>query len=262
MECLKFWKKMFEEKLINADFAVMDPNKWNDPVLANKAGVIVDVVNTRSNQINKLFDEKKIDAAVDVFGAVAGPKGLRSQATTGFGSIFLFSKSAIKDLATLKKVLAFEDKLGDRICQDTCSYGVQGKHWNLVEGYVKTLATTDTTYPKNDWNDFNQILPFIPAENLTLAEPKPWVVKYEQQMLDNVKIVVGNPASPFSSPTEGMRGGQLNAIYEEIYVKYTAGQIDEKGVQDLIALWRKTGGDDVIKEYNEQFVKYGKNAPK
>lgn len=262
MEALKFWRKMFAEKLINADFATYDPNKWKDAVIADKAGVIVDVVNTRSNEINKIFAETAPEKSVDVFGAVAGPKGLRLQATSGFGSIFLFSKGAIKDVAMLKKVLAFEDKLSDKFCQDTCNYGVQGKHWELVEGYVKTRAVTDTTYPKNDWNDFNQILTFIPPENITLAEMKPWVKKYEQLMLDNAKIAVGNPASPFSSPTEGMRGAQLSAILEEIYVKFTAGQIDEKGVEDLIALWRKTGGDDVIKEYNEQFKKYGMNAPK
>jgi putative aldouronate transport system substrate-binding protein len=262
MDTLKFWRKMYAEKLINEDFAVYDPNKWNDPVIADKAGVIVDVVNTRSNQINTLFSEKFPEKSVDVFGAVAGPKGVRSVATSGFGSVFLFSKQAIKDLPMLKRVLAFEDKLGDRKMQDLTNYGVEGRQYTLVEGHVLTRPTTDLTYPKNEFNDFNQITPFIPTGTLTPLVQKPWVAKYEQQMIDNLKIVVGNPAAPFSSPTEGMRGSQLNAIIEDIYVKYTAGQMDDQGVKDALALWRKTGGDDVIKEYNEQYKLYGKNAPK
>jgi putative aldouronate transport system substrate-binding protein len=263
MECLKFWKKMYDEKLINQDFALYDPNKWNDPLIQDKAGVIIDVVNTKSSQINRIFETDKPSAAVDVMGPVAGPKGRRIQATSGFGALYLFSKSGIKDLATLKRVLAFEDKLGDRKMQDTCNYGVEGKHFIRLEGgYVRPNPPTDTRYPKNDFNDFGQVQPFIPPENLSLVEPKPFVVKYEQVMLDNVQFCVGNPAAPFTSATQGTRGAQLDAILEDIYVKFVVGQMDEAGVKAALELWKKTGGDQVIKEINEQFLKYGKNAPK
>ncbi len=263
MECLKFWKKLYDEKLINQDFALYDPNKWNDPVIQDKAGLIIDVVNTRSNQINGIFATDKPSAAVDVMGPVAGPKGRRLQATSGYGSIFLFSKSAIKDLATLKKVLAFEDKLGDKKMQDTCQFGVEGKHYIRLEGgYVKPNPPTDTRYPKNDFNDLNQIISFIPTGVLSLAEPKPYVVKFEQTMRDNIKFCVGNPAAPFTSATQGTRGAQLDAILEDIYVKFVVGQMDEAGVKAALELWKKNGGSDVIKEINEQYLKFGKNAPK
>jgi putative aldouronate transport system substrate-binding protein len=262
MDCLKFWKKMYDEKLINEDFAVLDPNKWNDPIVQDRAGVIVDVVNSKSSQLNQIFEAQKPGALMDVMGAVAGPRGLRSMATSGFGSIFLFSKSAIRDLATLKKVLAFENLLGDKKMQDTCSYGVLGKHYQLIEGFVRTNPVTDTTYPKNDFNDLNQILSFIPPENMTAREQKPYVAKYEQVMRDNVKIVVGNPAAPFASPTQGTKGAQLDTIIMDAHINFIVGKIDLKGWNDAIALWRASGGDQVIKEINDDFKKYGANAPR
>jgi putative aldouronate transport system substrate-binding protein len=262
LTCLKFWKKMYDEKLINEDFAVLDPNKWNDPVIQDKAGCIIDVVDTKSSQINQVFEAQKPGALIDVMGAVAGPKGLHSLATSGFGSIFLFSKSAIKDVATLKKVLAFEDILGDKKMQDTCSYGVEGKHYKLVEGYVLPNPVTDTTYPKNDWNDFNQILPFIPWENMTSKVRKPYVVKYEQVMKDNEKIVVANPALPFASPTQGTKGALLDGILFDAHIKFIIGQFDEGRFNAAIGLWRASGGDQVIKEINEDYKKFGANAPK
>lgn len=257
MDCLKFWKKMYVEKLINEDFAVMDPNKWNDPIFQNKAGVIVDCINTVTNKWNTTWEKEKLPGYAECMGPIVGPKGARSQATTGYGSLFLFSKTSIKDLATLKKVLAFEDRLGDRRMQDTCSYGIEGRHYNIIPGgWIKVVQ--DDKIPKNELNDLNQILPFIPSTNLTPTEQKPWVVQYEKQMKDNEKYVVGDPTLAFVSPTMGTKGAQLNTIVEDARVQFIVGQIDEKGFNDAVALWRRSGGDQVIKEFNDDYKKLKK----
>jgi len=254
MDALRFWRKMYTEKLINDDFAVMDPNKWNDPIFQNKAGVIVDCINTVTNKWNTTWEQQKLPYYAECMGPIQGPKGLRSQATSGYGSLFLFSRKAIKDVATLKKVLAFEDRMGDRKMQDTVTYGVEGRNFTMLPGgFVK--VNQDPNIPKNELNDLNQILSFIPPTNQTPQEQKPWVVKYEKQMLDNEPYVVGDPTLAFVSPTMGTKGAQLNTIIEDARVQFIAGQIDEKGFNDAVALWRKTGGDQVIKEFNDDYKK-------
>lgn len=43
MDVFKFFKKLYDEGLINKDFVVMDLVKWNDLVVKGKVGVIVDI---------------------------------------------------------------------------------------------------------------------------------------------------------------------------------------------------------------------------
>ncbi|MDN8817507.1 hypothetical protein Q0M01_13745, partial [Staphylococcus aureus] len=56
MEALRFFKKLYDEGLINKDFAVMDSAKWNDPIVKGKAGVIVDT-GSRASQIQSAMEE-------------------------------------------------------------------------------------------------------------------------------------------------------------------------------------------------------------
>lgn len=75
-------KKLYDEKLINSDFAVMDSAKWVDPVVNNKAGVIVDVVDVGARIDDKihaaLAKEGKDEPEkhyIDVTGGVTGTDG-------------------------------------------------------------------------------------------------------------------------------------------------------------------------------------------
>lgn len=43
MDVFMFFKKFYDEGLINKDFVVMDFVKWNDLVVKGKVGVIVDI---------------------------------------------------------------------------------------------------------------------------------------------------------------------------------------------------------------------------
>ncbi len=44
IEALNFFKKLYDEGLVNEDFAVMDPAQWSEPVIGGEAGVQVNVL--------------------------------------------------------------------------------------------------------------------------------------------------------------------------------------------------------------------------
>jgi putative aldouronate transport system substrate-binding protein len=219
--------------------------------------VAIDVTD-RCNKINQEFERSVPGAYMDIMmGTPAGPKGQKSLATAGYNGYFLFSKTSIKDVATLKRVMGFMDKLGDVKMLDLCGYGIAGRMYDLVEGKIKVRLISDGAFKGDELNDINQILPMIPKQIGTPLLQKPWQVRGDEVQAYNAKIVVGNPAAPFVAKSWATKGAQLDNIINEARIKYIVGQIDDKGWDDAIAAWKTSGGDDVTKEYNEDYLKYG-----
>jgi putative aldouronate transport system substrate-binding protein len=260
MDCLKFWKKMYDEKLINQDFAAVDPGKWNDPIYAEKAGVKVDVLDDAGRWEDQ-FKKAGINAVVDVIGAVEGPKGLRNLPTSGYGGMYLVSKS-VKTEDDLKKVIAFLDKLGDKEMQDLLGWGIKDRHYKLVNGEIEPITDLPADIAR-EVHGTNQLLMFIPPENATPRAQSELRKKASQTMKENEKIIVPNPVEPFVSQTDtyAKKGQQLDNIIEDARVKFIAGQIDENGFKNAVEQWYNTGGDKLIQEVNELYEKYKDSMP-
>ncbi|UUZ96214.1 extracellular solute-binding protein [Paenibacillus sp. P25] len=103
MDALKFMKKLYDEKLINQDFAVFDTAKYADPVSNGQAGVIVDVADNAGRIEDKIHQamekagkDDKSKQYMDVVGSVNGPKGSRALPTSGYAGMIAVSKSAVK----------------------------------------------------------------------------------------------------------------------------------------------------------------------
>jgi putative aldouronate transport system substrate-binding protein len=254
MDALKFFKKLYDEKLVNPDFAVMDSAKWTDPVVNGKAGVIVDVADQAQRLEQKLADVDP-KAKIDVMGAVSGPKGLRNLPTSGYGGLFVISKQSVKTEADLKKVLTFLDKLNDQKMQTLLNDGIEGEHYKVEDGRKVSLAK-DPLPPELNNHDLNQLLMYIPNRVDGQFKPEtPLRGKVAQVQKDNEKIIVPNPAEPLDSPTYTQKGVQLDKIIEDARIQFIVGKIDENGFKAAIDLWKKSGGDDYIKEINESYAK-------
>lgn len=250
MECMKFWKKMYDEKLINQDFAVYDPGKWDDPYVANKAGVKVDVCDT-AGRWEKSFEDAGIDAKIDVIGAVEGPKGLRTLPTSGYNGMFAITKSGVKTEEDLKRVLKFLDQLNDKEMQDLLGWGIEDRHYTIVDGEIEPISDLETSLAA-ELEGANQMLMYIP--DIGTPRIRTEVRRLQEKIIqENESIVVANPAEPLVSDVYAQKGPQLDDIIIDAKVKYIVGQIDEQGFQDAIELWRKSGGNDYIEEINKLY---------
>ncbi|MGI6154815.1 MAG: ABC transporter substrate-binding protein, partial [Enterococcus lemanii] len=65
------------------------------------------------------------------------------------------------------------------------------------------------------------------------------------------EFAIFNPAAAYITNTYTTKGAQLDQIITDAKIQFIAGQIDEKGWQDALNLWAKSGGDELIKETNE-----------
>ncbi|GAB1159061.1 extracellular solute-binding protein [Paenibacillus illinoisensis] len=252
MEALKFFRQIYSEGLVNKDFAVMDATKLPDPFVNGQAGVMIDVADNAQRMEQKILEkDPSATGRVDVLQAVEGPKGLRDMPTSGYSGMIAVSKSGVKTEEDLKKVLAFLDQLNEPELQALLSNGLEGKQYEKKGEYV--VPTTDKLALR-DLQGLNQILMFLPEDRAFRVEPTPVREKVAEVQKANEEIVVPNPGEPLISDVYAQKGPQLDNIINDARIKFIVGQIDEKGFQDAIALWKSSGGDEYVKEVNELYA--------
>jgi putative aldouronate transport system substrate-binding protein len=255
MEALKFFRKLYSEGLVNKDFAVMDSLKMPDELINNKGGVMVDVADAGQRIDEKIQAKTPGLEVIDVLGTVEGPKGLRVMPTSGYNGMIAISKSAVPTEEKLKEVLTFLDKLNDEEMQVLLSNGIEGEQYTLEGDYA--IPTTDKVKLK-EVQGLNQMLMFLPEDRFKVVKPTPVRAKTAQVQKANLDIVVPNPAEPLVSDVYARKGAQMDNIINDARTKYIVGQIDEKGFEEAIKLWRSSGGDEYIAEINKLYAELGK----
>ncbi|MDQ0257353.1 putative aldouronate transport system substrate-binding protein [Evansella vedderi] len=254
-EALRFFKKLYDEGLVNEDFAVMDSGQWFDPIVNGTAGVVVDVAdqaNRLQNRITENYTED--DIILDVFGAVEGPHGLRNLPTAGYHGVLAISRTSVTTEEELRRVLQFLNDLNDEVPQNLAYNGVEGIHHEVNDGVLDIIAQRDGgTLFDREVRDLNQFQMHVSGD-LFLKAPQTALQKRQDEVMEaNMDIVVANPAEPLISPTYTERGQQLDNIIDDARIKFIVGQIDEDGLDEAIALWLRSGGEEYIAEINEAY---------
>ncbi|MGG1552152.1 extracellular solute-binding protein [Paenibacillus ferrarius] len=259
MEALKFMKKLYDEKLINQDFAVFDSAKWNDPVVNNQAGVIVDVTDNAARLDDKIHAALAKDGKdnpnihyVDNLIGVTGKNGMKALPTSGFAGILAISKSTVKTEAELKRVLKFLDQMNEPELTTLAGYGIEGKHYTKDGDAV--VPSKDTALLESEVEGLNQMLPFIPEDTGLKVKQTPLRLQTTKIQKEAEQYVVANPAEPFISTVYSQKGQQLDNIINDARIKFIVGQTDEAGLKAAFDTWKKSGGDDLVKEMNDLYA--------
>ncbi|MEK3886402.1 extracellular solute-binding protein [Bacillus sp. FSL K6-3431] len=248
-EALKFFKKIYDEGLINEDFAVMDPQKWGDPLLNGEAGVIVDVLDRAHRAQEEMMNANPdLTDPIDVLGAPA-PFNLP---TLGYAGMLTIPKSSVKTEEELKQVLSFIDKQSEAEAQIIAYNGVEGRHFEMKDGEF-TILSPDNQALHHEYTSFNQFGTGIPEDRFHAPPVSELREKEAEVMKENEDIVVPNPAVALISSVYATKGQQLDNIINDARIQFIVGQIDEKGLEDAVQLWLNSGGKDYIDEMNEMY---------
>ncbi|MCY9692479.1 extracellular solute-binding protein [Paenibacillus alginolyticus] len=258
MEALKFFRKLHQEKLINQDFAVLESSKVDEPVKNGQTGVAVTVLDNAhrlQDEYTKLHPEAK--DVFDAIGTVTGKDGKQHVLpTSGYAGVLAIPKSSVKTEAELKRVLTFFDALNAPENQTLVWAGIEGQNYTKEKDYM--IRSTNKAIQKNI-QDINQMQMGIPSNSYLDVEQTPLRLKEAKLQTENEKFVVDNPAEPLISKVYSQKGAQLDNIIADARVKFIVGQLDEKGFNQAVELWHKTGGDDYIKEINDIYAQTKKN---
>ncbi|NOU95162.1 extracellular solute-binding protein [Paenibacillus sp. LMG 31456] len=250
-DVMKMYRKLYEEKLLNQDFAVLDSTEADKMFDSGRVGIKIAVANTAKSQQDRLT---KVDpkAVVDV-APLEGPKGIRVAGQTGNSGIYVIPKSSVKTEAEVKRVLKFLDQLMDPEMATLLMRGIENKH------YVKTSDNrtefTDFTAFQREVKPYRDNFPYIEGYNVAPLKDVAIGEKGNKVTQENMKNAIPNPALTFISATYSERGKELEQMIYDAQTKYIMGKLDDAGYQAEIEKWKKSGGQKLMDEYKEENAK-------
>lgn len=252
-DVMKLFRKLYEEKLINQDFAAFDLTEADKMMdsgrVAMKLGGVANNGKSFQDRLQKVIPTASYD-----IGDFEGPKGIRIAGEPGNFGFLAFPKSSVKTEAELKQVLTFLDTMMGEEMTTLQLRGLENVHYVKTEG--KTEFKDLTAYQK-DVKPYRDNLVNIEGYNVAPLKDTPIGEKGTKMTKDNIKYAVPNPALTLPSATYSERGKELDQMIWDAQTKYIMGKLDDTAWQAEIDKWRKAGGDKVIKEYEEAYVKYG-----
>ncbi|WP_168121776.1 extracellular solute-binding protein [Paenibacillus sp. HB172176] len=247
LDTLKYFHRLYEAGAINKDFLMIDENQAKDLVYQGKAGLYSNLIEP-GLMTTMLQSFPKGSEFVNI-GAPEGPDGRRTQSDPGYTLLHYFPKSSVKTEDELKQILGVFDKWSTKEAQNLTHYGIEGKHYELVDGEVHYL---DFQALKNETNQNGGL-----GGDLILKDmlyPEHYNTELEKHGLELQKedeqYAIANPAWTLVSETYSKLSGTLDPIIEDARNMFVLGELDEAGWNKELEHWRKAGGDKVIEEMN------------
>jgi putative aldouronate transport system substrate-binding protein len=253
LDSMKLLRRLYQEKLINQDFSVVQTadadNKWNAGKVGIRINTVASAAQTSQENLNKAVPNGKVDIA-----PYMGPTGNRVPAEPGNNGFFVFAKSSVKTEAELKRLLGFFDKLLDPDMSTLLTRGIENKDYTKTadgKAQLKDLAQFNREVKpyRDSLPSFEVTGTGLPLKMTELQE-KGWKV-----VTDNLKNVVVNPALTLNSDTYSEKGEELDTMIRDAQTKFIMGKIDEAGWQSEVDKWQKAGGDKVMAEYTAAYAK-------
>lgn len=270
---LAFMKKLYDEGLMNSDFATVKSSQFYELLDREKTGLyfqtltdaherldtVVAQVQSRDAELAKLEPKEAKMKIFDTFYQIQSEAGdIRACTQTGFNGVFAISKTSNKTEEELQVVLDFFDKLDSPEGQALIEWGIEGKHFDYVDGVA--TQTPDSQLFAAEVQPYWQIFCTnrVVDRSAIQGNVAPMYTKVYAEMESLLPYAVYNPTVPLISDTYSTNGASLDKIINDATTKYIMGQIDDAGWDAAVDQWRKAGGDKIIEEYTAQYQQINK----
>lgn len=256
IDTLEFFKKLRGAGYMNQDFAATSKTDAVNMFTSGKAGLYIGGSMQDIDNLNKDLIKNFPDAVLDTHSMVAGPDGKVTQwMIPGYNNVVLFPKSAVKDEAELKKILAFFDQMMTPEVANLMFWGIEGTHYTVVDGKAKPAddkelierevkGFKDSVIGESETNGMYESLNLLPGR-----------IHAEELLLENVKFGVADPTAALDSATYTEKGVELQQIITDATYKYIYGQLDKAGFEKEVEDWKSRGGAKIIEEFNAEYKK-------
>ncbi|WP_135549194.1 extracellular solute-binding protein [Paenibacillus cymbidii] len=255
MDVLKFMKRLYDEKLMNQDFAIATRAQTQGSFTTGKAGM-VQAVSGNAYNLYALLVKPVPQAEVDFFTAFTEPKGKKVVGEINTETLTLIPKSSVKTEEELLRILAFFDKLAEPEMATLLARGIEGKHYKVEDG--KALTTDGALFLKEVSDLRNQLLKTWIFYNTMPPKQHALLDKSDRSDQDDEKYGVYDASKVLTSATYMERGKELEQIITDAATQFIMGKFDEAGFTKEIEKWHRTGGDKMMGEFIADYNKKNK----
>lgn len=262
MDALNWIKKVYDDGLMPADWAVRTTDTWSNGCKTGESGVYIDVMDGGRRIWDYFVAEATYTpsvvnpdepASMNLLGAVNG----KTLATSGYNGYFTLSASTCDTPEKIEAALTLLDKLNDNDTRLLVEYGIEGVNWEKGEDGSLVDLDTENVELSNNYAGLNQMLAYLPRYDLTPSPAKNERTQAQADVyVENEKYAVFNPALSYlaNSATYADIGATLDEILTQARTQYICGEIDEAGLQAAWDNWLNQGGQTIIDEVNEQYA--------
>jgi putative aldouronate transport system substrate-binding protein len=274
LESLNWLKRMYDEGIINRDFAAMSSDHLMEAIDGERAGLYFQTVTNaheRHDNLIRIIQAKDPDLAklpateakvevLDIITRILDKNGnLRATTEPGFNGFMAFAKSSSKTEADLMRALKVFDKFDSPEGQSAIMWGIKDKHYTL-DSKGEAVMTDNSLLFAAEVQPYWQI--FTTNRVVDRASLKgyvaPMYTKVYSQMASLLPYAVFNLTIPLTSDTYTSMGSSLDKIIFDAQVQYIMGRINENGWWDAVNRWKREGGNKITAEYSEQYRRFNK----
>ncbi|MEK5438789.1 MULTISPECIES: extracellular solute-binding protein [Paenibacillus] len=251
MNTMNFMKKLYDEKIINQDFALTSKEVQRDKFINGIAGVFIGSM-TDVKRLSIEAQNLNPKAELTLINRIEGPEGYKVWSIPNYNGLYLFSKKAIATEDELLEVLEFFDRTMDKDVANIMMYGFEGRHYKLEGGKIILPEETSELRVQEVNPLYSLMIADISNKNIMEVAQKEQLTSLADQLSkDNESFLVDDPTVSLSSSTYDEKNVELSTIIVDATYNYILGNITAEGFQKEVEKWRASGGDQIIKEYGE-----------
>ncbi|QMV41863.1 extracellular solute-binding protein [Cohnella cholangitidis] len=257
MDTMNFMRKLYEQRIINQDFAVTSKEVQRNLFIRGQVGVYIGSM----LDVQRLADAAELvnpEARFALVNRIEGPLGYRIWSIPNFNGLYLFSKKAIKTEEELLQTLEFFDRSMEKDVANLMKYGFEGRHYKL-EGNQVVLPEDSQELRANELSVlYTLMIADLSNPNIMkVAKQDSLTETAERLSEDNEKFIVRDPTEGLKSKTYDEKNVELYKIISDATYNYMLGHLDEAGYRQEIERWKRSGGSKVIQEYTQDYFGNG-----
>lgn len=247
---MDYIKGLYDEGILNEDFAVLENSGVKDGFKAGKTGIYISNCD-EANSWYTYFNDQKIDATMTVTAQFETPAGKVVAPTDGHAGMLSIYSGAVKDEENLKRCLTFLDRCNDKTAEDLLENGIEGIDYTINED-GETITKVEGNPSLGEHDGFNQIMMDVLDNGYNVKPSTDVAIEVKAAQDENMNYILANPAKILllQSETNNANGSQLDQIMKDARIQYIVGSIDAAGYDAAIENWKNMGGTKVIEEVN------------
>jgi len=257
-EAMLFSKKLYDEGLINKDFAALPTSEWALPFGRGQVGWHIDCADEASRSAVRIRDNGLMTAAdfdagkyVDVTGAVANKNGQirvwpQNDGHQGYVAI---STTGAKTLQDLHYHLDFMDKCNSAEGITILNWGAENVNFTKNrDGSVTAIPAAQIPNGWDitaGWNQFRMM-----TDIGAIQQPNAYQARHMAVYQEIQPYAIINPVVPIAlmSPTWTARQSTLNQIIDDAVINFIMGNIDQEGFRREVTRWYAEDGRKSLDE--------------
>lgn len=259
-EMLDYFRKLYQNGILNQDFAVINAEQRREAITNDKTGMIFGVIDDVA-QLESELKKKNPQAQLELLPVLESQKDgqKRLNSTSGNNGMILFTKqgrNAVKTEEELKKILGILDLMCTKEEQNFLLNGIENVNYTVNQQGEKIAilgGQNGTTVLEEMQKDFVQVLPVMGYQRLN--ENPQWTSRIDQEILDRNLYLVRDDSIGLFSETYVEKRTELDQIIQKACIRYIIGEIDREEYEQAYEQWYKEGGKDVIQEYTDEYKK-------